>query len=118
MNGTICVLGQTITLPVIKNARPMLVAPSIGVTNLCKEIILPMFPQPKSKYRFSRNWFVAGFNWNDYDEVYAWCTNQFGPEPSLANQDAWTRWMHKYGDKIHFRDEKDYVWFMLRWSCD
>ena len=83
--------------------------------NLCKEILLPMTPAPK--YKFSRaKWYVADFNWNDYDDVYAWCTQQFGPEPTMANQDAWSRWIHKYGDKIHFRDQKDYHWFILRWG--
>lgn len=114
MNGTICVLGQTITLPVIKNARPMLVAPSIGVTNLCKEIILPM--QPKSlKYKFTRaNWYVAEFDWVHYAEVLEWCNQQFGPYPERP--DAWSRWVNMYSEKIHFRDERDYIWFVLRWS--
>lgn len=71
--------------------------------------------QSQSKYKFSRaNWYVADFNWKDYDEVRAWCKKQFGPEPK--NPDAWSRWIHKYEDRIHFRDEKDYVLFTLRWS--
>ena len=115
MNGNICVLGQTITLPVIKNPRPMLVAPLIGGSNLCKEIILPMFPQTKSKYRFSRaKWYEAEYDWIHYGEVCEWCTKQFGPHPN--QQDAWSRWDHRYEGRIYFRDEKDYVLFVLRWS--
>ena len=113
MNGTICVLGQTITLPAIKNAKPILVAPKIINTNLCKEILLPMFA-PKPKYKFSREWYVAEFAINDYTDVIHWCREQFGPHPSQPN--AWSRWIHRYEDKIHFRDEKDYIWFVLRWS--
>ena len=114
MNGNICVLGQTITLPVIKNARPVLVAPKIINTNLCKEIIIPMFTQLPSKYKFSREWHVATYNYNYYHEVFEWCTQHFGPHPSAP--DAWSRWVHKYEDQIKFRDEKDYAWFVLRWS--
>jgi hypothetical protein len=81
--------------------------------NLCKEITLPMKPKPK--YKFSRaNWYVAEFNIKDYTDVAHWCREQFGPHP--RNPDAWSRWVHQYEDKIHFRDSKDYEWFMLRWS--
>ena len=81
--------------------------------NLCKEIFLPM--KPKSKYKFSRsNWYVADFAWIHQAEVVEWCTEQFGPHPK--NPDAWSRWCHHYQERIHFRDEKDYAWFMLRWS--
>lgn len=82
-------------------------------TNLCKEILLPMRPEPE--YKFSRaNWYVAEYNWTDQIEVYEWCTQQFGPHPMYP--DAWSRWYNKYNEKIHFRDTKDYEWFMLRWS--
>lgn len=114
MNGNICVLGQTITLPIIKNARPMLMAPFIGGTNLCKEILLPMFSL-KPKYKFSRaKWYVAEYDNKHHFEVLEWCAQQFGPYPERP--DAWSRWVNMYSEKIHFRDEKDYAWFMLRWS--
>jgi hypothetical protein len=81
--------------------------------NLCKEILLPMRPEPK--YKFSRaNWYVADFDWVHHGEVLAWCKQQFGPHPN--NPDAWSRWYNKYSEKIHFRDSKDYEWFVLRWS--
>ena len=71
--------------------------------------------QPQSKYKFSRaNWYVAEFDDRKYFEVEEWCTKHFGPHPK--NPDAWSPWVHKYSEKIHFRDEKDYVLFMLRWS--
>ena len=81
--------------------------------NLCNEILLPMKPAPK--YKFSRaNWYVADYNWIHQGEVYEWCTQQFGPHPMYP--DAWSRWYNKYNEKIHFRDAKDYEWFLLRWS--
>lgn len=80
--------------------------------NLCKEIILPMKPEPK--YKFSRNWYVAEYDWVHQYEVLEWCRQQFGPHPK--NPDAWSRWVNKYSEKIHFRDAKDYEWFMLRWG--
>lgn len=70
---------------------------------------------PQSKYKFSRaNWYVAEYDNKHHFEVLAWCSQQFGPYP--ARPDAWSRWFNMYSEKIHFRDEKDYVLFMLRWS--
>jgi hypothetical protein len=67
------------------------------------------------KYQFSRaEWYVAEFDWKRQADVLAWCSQQFGPHPK--NPDAWSRWCHKYQGKIHFRDSKDYEWFVLRWS--
>lgn len=96
--------------------------------NLCKEITLtankitmelgvfyaPYIPTI-SKYKFSRaKWYVADYNWQDYTEVIEWCEQHFGPHPKHA--DAWSRWHDKYNGSILFRDEKDYEWFVLRWS--
>lgn len=81
--------------------------------NLCKEILLPMKLEPK--YKFSRsNWYVADFDWVHQAEVLEWCSQQFGPHPQ--NPDAWSRWCNHYSERIHFRDAKDYEWFVLRWS--
>lgn len=105
--------------------------------NLCQEIMLtgqqtmmtlltslniPGYPNTTSslnrlmpKYKFSRaKWYVADFDWSNELEVFDWCVKQFGPHPERP--DAWSRWEHKYDEQIHFRDEKDYAWFMLRWS--
>lgn len=90
--------------------------------NLCKEIIIPGYPKTSTslnrlmpKYQFSRaKWYVAEVSWNNYIEAIAWCTDQFGSRPKVS--DAWTRWFDNYGDRIFFRDEKDYMWFMMRWS--
>lgn len=80
--------------------------------NLCKEIMLT---HPEPKYKFTRaNWFVAEFDDRYYFEVEAWCSQQFGPHP--ARPDAWSRWFHKYENKIHFSNEKDYQWFLLKWG--
>ena len=66
------------------------------------------------KYKFSRNWYQAHFDSQYYFEVDEWCAKQFGPHPK--HPDAWSRWWHKFEDSILFRDEKDYILFMLRWS--
>ena len=100
----------------------------ITSVNLCKEIVLDYTYtlQPleyvivsfmltkKPKYKFSREWYVATYNYNYYHEVFEWCTKHFGPHPSCP--DAWSRWVHKYEDQIQFRDAQDYEWFVLRWS--
>jgi hypothetical protein len=86
---------------------------SVYYKNLCEEIMLPMKAEPK--YKFSRaNWYVAEFDWVHQHEVLAWCSQQFGPHP--ARPDAWSRWYNKYNEKIHFRDAKDYQWFLLKWG--
>jgi hypothetical protein len=100
---------------------------SIYGTNLCKEIILPGtthklinmtvkfdYNNSRSKYKFSRKWYVADHNYEDYDAVIAWCTEQFGPRPLVP--DAWTRWHNTYIDQIQFRDKADYEWFILKWG--
>jgi hypothetical protein len=80
--------------------------------NLCKEILLPM--KPASKYRFSRaKWYEAKVP-REQQAAFAWCVKQFGPEPT--NTDAWTRWYFNVDRTFRFRDEKDYVMFILRWS--
>jgi hypothetical protein len=90
--------------------------------NLCEEIMLPGYPitsvslkKLMPKYQFSRaNWYVADFDWVHHGEVLEWCKQQFGPHPQ--HPDAWSRWYNKYSEKIHFRDAKDYEWFLLRWG--
>jgi hypothetical protein len=67
-----------------------------------------------SKYKFSRNWYSASFNLKDYDAVDEWCEQQFGPQD--RRPDSWSRWWHKFETSILFRDEKDYMLFVLRWS--
>lgn len=98
----------------------------IIMTNLCKEIVsvqpmpdityrVPKLPQPK--YQFSRaKWHTADTTWilgREYNEIIAWCTDQFGPHPRRS--DAWSRWWVGTG-QIYFRDEKDYLMFVLRWA--
>jgi len=72
-------------------------------------------PMKEPKHKFSRaNWYEADHRYDDYNDVIAWCTEHFGPRPRYP--DAWTRWCDIHIDRIRFRDEKDYAWFILRWS--
>ena len=88
-------------------------------TNLCKEIMLPMYPEPK--YKFSRaKWYTASLNGNatwrfsdEYNEMIAWCNDTFGLHPKKP--DAWSRWWVGIG-YIRFRDEQDLVLYKLKWS--
>jgi hypothetical protein len=71
---------------------------------------------PQSKYKFTRAmWYVAEFDVDDYTDVVHWCTEQFGSHPKYP--DAWSRWEHRYENKIHFRDKEDYIMFKLRWGA-
>jgi hypothetical protein len=70
--------------------------------------------KPAPKYKFSRaKWYEAKLP-RDQQAAFAWCVKQFGPEPT--NTDAWTRWYFNVDRKFRFRDEKDYVMFILKWS--
>ena len=98
---------------------------SIYNNNLCKEIMMQSLngmkvpkwvmdaSKAQSKYKFSRKWHVAEYDWRNYEAVRQWCTEQFGPEPKCP--DAWCRWHQRSLDGIHFRDDRDYVLFILRW---
>ena len=67
------------------------------------------------KYKFSRaKWYEAEFDERYYFEVEKWCTAQFGKHDKCP--DAWSRWWHRYESSIHFRDEKDYILFLLKWT--
>lgn len=66
-----------------------------------------------TKYNFSREWYEAEFDWSDRKEVIEWCTQQFGPQPQQP--DAWTRWYSRLASLVFFRDEQDYMLFLLRW---
>ena len=81
--------------------------------NLCKEIFLPMKPEPK--YKFSRaKWYEAKLP-RDGQGAFNWCVKNFGPEPK--NPDAWSRWYFNVERTFRFRDAKDYEWFVLRWGA-
>jgi len=83
-----------------------------------------MYNNTKPKYQFHRaKWFEYEM-WEPFpagrpvnqDRVKAmlqWCKEQFGPAPPIT--DAWTRWSVSYSI-IRFRDEKDYIFFMLKWA--
>lgn len=115
-------MNQKIIMPMIKQLTPTLLANSIlGVQPMqgpVGEIFTVKFnytPALKPKYNFSRaKWYDADHRYDDYDDVIAWCTEQFGPRPKRP--DAWTRWYDIHIDRIRFRDEKDYAWFVLRWQ--
>ena len=116
-----CVLGNTtggihpsesMYIKVLKNR--------IYDSNLCKEIFLPMHPVTKPKYQFSRaKWHTVDIGdgiWRlgrEYNEIIKWCTEHFGKHPNRP--DAWSRWWVGVGS-IYFRDEKDFVFYQLKWS--
>ena len=114
--------NQQILLPIIKQLTPTLLASSIlGVQPMSSdvgEIFTKKFKvaQPAAnKYKFSRaKWYYADHHYDEYYDVMAWCKEQFGPRPKRP--DAWTRWCDVHIDRIRFRDEKDYLLFLLRWG--
>jgi hypothetical protein len=79
---------------------------------------MPTFTKPK--YQFSRtNWYVAHYAALDgelgHTQVFQWCEDNFGP--MVHHPDAWSRWATGAAwSTIRFRDERDYMWFTLRWS--
>ena len=75
---------------------------------------VPQWVKDADKYKFSRKWHVVYYDLDDYEDIREWCTEQFGPEPRFP--DAWCRWHQRSMDGISFRDERDAVLFILRWS--
>ena len=51
-------------------------------------------------------------NWNDR---LKWCSEHFGRVGPGDRLDRKYRWAQQF-NKIYFRDEKDYAWFLLRWA--
>lgn len=80
--------------------------------NPCKEILLPMKPEPKYKFSCAK-WYEFEVPYPINFAIFDWCEEQFGPEPTET--DAWSRWSYAWRT-IKFRDEKDYMFFLLRWS--
>ena len=113
-------ITNPVLLPMIRKQLPILMAQSIiGVQPMTGPVeglfIMKYTHTPQSKYKFTRaNWYVAEFDIKDYTDVVHWCREQFGPHP--RNPDAWSRWEHRYENKIHFRDKEDYIMFVLRWG--
>ena len=113
-------ITNPVLLPMVRKQLPILMAQSImGVQSMSSNagsiFTMKYTYTPRSKYKFTRaNWYVAESDIKDYTDVVHWCREQFGPHP--RNPDAWSRWEHRYENKIHFRDEKDYAWFLLKWS--
>ena len=118
--ASVTTTGHQTLMSVIRQLTPTLLAQSIvGVQPMTGSVgeVFTMRAnygyQPK--YKFSRaKWYEAEYDWVHYGEVNDWCKQHFGPHD--INPNAWSRWNHKYEGKILFRDEKDYVFFVLRWS--
>ena len=115
MNGNITVLGQTISL--LRKQIPAMVAQQIaGVQPMSMNEARMFALRNPPKYKFSRaNWYEVSLMFKSYDPIQErldWCEQMFGPQPK--NPDAWSRWYTSY-TTLRFRDEKDYVLFMLRW---
>jgi hypothetical protein len=122
--ASVTATAQQILMPMIRQLTPTVLAHDIlGVqpmTGSVGEIFTMKFKinpaQYPSKYKFSRaKWYEADHRYDDYNDVIAWCTEHFGPRP--RRPDAWSRWCDIHIDRIRFRDEKDYNWFMLRWGA-
>ena len=76
------------------------------------------------KYNFDRVWYEFDMmdHYNDssrMQDILLWCDQNFGPAPKWGAYpgapDAWSRW-YCFGFVFNFRDEKDYLIFLLRWS--
>ena len=77
------------------------------------------------KYNFDRKWYEFDTlllydgtdivtDWIENQVVRVdWCTKNFGSR--TERPDAWSRW-YVSGLVFRFRDEKDYLIFLLRWK--
>ena len=103
------------------------------LNNLCQEIVLTKprpvtltelsfnfdyssWPELKkvNKYKFSRSKWYEATLYKNVDNARDWCEQQFGKEP--VHPDAWSKWYLNVERRFRFRDEQDYMWFVLRWG--
>jgi hypothetical protein len=62
-----------------------------------------------------------GFH-DEYNEMICWCKQNFGDPIDLSlyldgsSLPARQRWYKRYANELWFRDEQDYLWFLLRWT--
>lgn len=103
-----------VLMPLIRNVLPSLIAQQIvGVQPISLDYQIPYSVHPR--YKFSRKWNIGVAHMGASAlEVYAWCSENFGTHP--VNPDAWSRWYRYSYKKFYFRDEADYVAFLLRWK--
>lgn len=112
--------GEMVIISTPRQTVKSLYYGTIYNTNLCKEILLPMNPEPKHKFSRAK-WFEAPrpghAAWNtfsnEYHDILNWCVGNFGPHPKKP--DAWSRWYMGI-ETVNFRDEADYILYQLRWS--
>ena len=93
---------------------------SYGPITLPASYFAPYIPKSmtKPKHQFSRaKWYEADLFNKGYrmDEVREWCVEQFGPQDH--NPDAWSRWTNNMNSTFRFRDEVDYILFVLKWGA-
>ena len=121
--------AQKILIPMVRKILPGLIAQDImnvqPMASSSGRILTSMKLKstPKPKDEFSRpKWYEAdraidhSSPWPFFKysrEQYSWCIAQFGPSP--LHPDAWSRW-YMINDRYRFRDEKDYMLFILRWA--
>lgn len=57
---------------------------------------------------------LVPYTHEDIDEIISWCIENFGP--SGRNRRWRHGWIIREKDTFYFRNEKDALWFELRWS--
>jgi hypothetical protein len=62
--------------------------------------------------RFDTRAGIENWNWEEWDKRVDWCLKHFGSGGAYAARE---RWWADY-PTFFFTEEKDYVFFTLRWS--
>lgn len=50
------------------------------------------------------------------DDVLEWCKEIYGPGGRNKKYKWRYGWLHRHADTFYFRDEKDALFFVLKWS--
>jgi hypothetical protein len=115
---------NAVLIPIIRQIYPALFAQDlISVQPMTGPIgniftLKPTYSRPKIQiYCGSAE---AELDWSDsndsvnHTDMSEWCEQQFGPHPK--NPDTWSRWYQFGWGQFRFRDERDYMLFLLRWA--
>ena len=70
----------------------------------------------KNQYRIDLGKIMAPYTPENLNEAQSWCTENFGPGGKNKSSRWRYGWVEREADYFYFKEEKDALYFVLRWS--